>query len=262
MNYTSIANQTLDLVKTTGKFIREQRLVYTPDKTETKGLHDLVSYVDKTAEAMLVKELKQILPQAGFITEENTATHQNEDFIWVIDPLDGTTNFIHNVTPYAISVALMYKNTTVLGIVYEVGLNEMFYSWENEGVYCNQKPINVSQAKNLSDGLIATGFHISDYGNIEHHLKSVEIIIRNSHGIRRHGSAATDLAYVAAGRFEAFFEYGLSPWDVAAGQYLVTKAGGAVTDFKGGPNHIFGRQILAANKPIHQQMLNIINRPQ
>lgn len=258
MDYNKIGNEVIDLVKTVGDFIKEQGQVFDKKRIESKGLHDFVSFVDKQAEQKLVDGLSRILPNAGFIVEENTAGNKQEDYIWIVDPLDGTTNFIHGVSPHAISVALQYKGKTILGVVYELGLGEAFYSWEGIEAFCNGQIIKVSEAANISEALIAAGMPVNDYSRLKQHLLVVEQVVLNSHGLRRHGSAATDLAYVAAGRFCGFFEYGLSPWDVAAGAYLVQKAGGIVSDYKKGQDYLFGREMLAANPKVHSDLLALL----
>ncbi len=260
MELNTIGNKVIKLTKKVGAFINNERKNFSISDVENKGLHDFVSYVDKQAEQKLVDGLKEIIPESGFITEEKTAGHSNEEYIWIIDPLDGTTNFIHNLTPHAISIALQHKSNTIMGVIYELGADEIFYSWQGTPVFCNQKQIRVTGAKNISHGLIATGFHINDFNRLQNHLKVVEHVVKNSHGIRRHGSAATDLAYVAAGRFDGFFEYGLSVWDVAAGAFLVKQAGGKVSDYSGGGNYLYGREIIAGNFGIFNNLLEIINK--
>ncbi len=259
MDLNKTGLQVIELIREVGNFITNERAVFSKDKIETKGLHDFVSYVDKNAEMKLVAGLKKIIVGSGFITEEKTADYTNEDYVWIIDPLDGTTNFIHNLSPHAISVALQYKSETILGVVYEIGLNEMFYSWKDSEVFCNEKIIQVSPARNLSEGLIATGFHTHNFENLANQLYVVSEVVKQSHGIRRHGSAATDLAYVAAGRFDGFFEHGLSVWDVTAGSYLVKKAGGVVSDYKGSDNYLFGREMVAGTPGVHKNLIEIIN---
>jgi myo-inositol-1(or 4)-monophosphatase len=258
MDLNSIGNQAIELIREVGVFISNERKSFSKERIENKGVNDFVSYVDKEAEKKLVTGLKKILPSSGFITEEKTATHSNEEYIWIIDPLDGTTNFIHNLAPHAISVALQYKNETMLGIVYELGADEMFYSWKGINVFCNKTQISVSESSNLSEGLIATGFHTNKFECLQHQLLVVSEVVRVSHGIRRHGSAATDLAYVAAGRFDGFFEQSLSAWDVAAGAFLITQAGGSVTDYKGANNYIAEREIVAGTIGVHHDLLELI----
>ena len=260
MDLNTIGNKVIELTKEVGAFISKEREGFSISDVEKKGLHDFVSYVDKEAEMKLVNGLKIIIPGSGFITEEKTADHKNEEYIWIIDPLDGTTNFIHNLTPHAISIALQHNSKTVLGIIYELGADEMFYSWQGVPVFCNKQQIKVSNAKSISEGLIATGFHINDFNRLQNHLKVVGQVVENSHGIRRHGSAATDLAYIAAGRFDVFFEYGLSVWDVAAGVFLVEQAGGRVSDYSGENNYFYGREIIAGTFGAHNELLEIIKK--
>lgn len=259
MDFDNIGKQVIELAKDVASFISAERTNFSIDRVESKGMHDFVSYVDKQAELKLVDGLNSILPKAGFITEENTATNSNEEYIWVIDPLDGTTNFIHNVAPHAISIALLQNSEAVLGVVFEVVAKEAFYSWRGSPVFCNNKEVKVSKANSLSKSLVATGFHTNNFTRLPLQLKVVDKIVRNSHGLRRHGSAATDLAYVAAGRFEVFFEHGLNPWDVAAGAFLVKQAGGVVSDYSGRNSYLYGKELIAGTKGAHNELLNIIN---
>lgn len=259
MNYEQICSQVIELSRNTGSFIRNQRGLFNLDRVEKKGLHDFVSYVDKEAEKQLVEGLTVILPKAGFIAEEGTGKPLSEGLNWVIDPLDGTTNFIHGLPPFAISIALMNRETVILGVIYEVSLDECFYSWGGGKAFLNGKPIEVSKVATVDDSLIATGFPYYDYDRIAPFMKSMEHFMRYSHGLRRLGSAATDLAYVACGRFEAFYEYSLNPWDVAAGAFIVEQAGGKVSDFSGEKNFIFGKEIVAANASVFSQFLTIVS---
>ena len=255
----TIEQQTIDLVRHVGRFIKEQRAQFDASKIEHKGLHDYVSYVDKGSERQLVDGLSRILPGCGFIVEENTAGHSTEDDIWIIDPLDGTTNFLHNVYPFAISVALQHKGELALGIVYELGRDELFHSAGN-GAFCNGKPISASAAPDLEQSLIVTGFPISKYGRLDGHVATVKEIVLHSQGIRRTGSAASDLAYVACGRFDGYFEYGLNPWDVAAGAFIAQQAGAQVSDYRGGTDYLFGGEILAASKNVYPRLLEILKK--
>lgn len=259
MDLEKILNETLLLVKETGKFIKEEQKNLSSDKIEVKGIHNFVTYIDKSAEKKLVDGLRNILPEAGFITEEQTATNKGEVFNWIVDPLDGTTNYIHRIFPVAISIALQRNNKTILGIVYELGLDEIFYSIEGQAAYLNGKEIKVSDTEYVNDSLIATGFPYYDYERLKGYIKSFEYFMKNSRGLRRLGSAATDLAYVAAGRFDSFYEYSLSPWDVAAGAFLVQQAGGKVCDFDGGDNYLFGKEIIATNKNTFSEFKQIIS---
>lgn len=258
MDLQNICARAKELIKKTGSYISQEAQHFNSETVESKGVHDFVSFVDKNAEKQLVDGLKHIIPDAGFIAEEQTETYKAEQYNWVIDPLDGTTNFIHGLIPYAISVALMEKEEVILGIVYEISRDEMFYSWKGGKAYLNDKEISVTKANKVSDSLIATGFPYYDYDRLTQFMKTLVFFMRNSHGLRRLGSAATDLAYVACGRFEAFYEYSLSPWDVAAGAFIVLQAGGKVSDFNGGNNYIFGKEIIATNKHIFDEFLKNI----
>lgn len=260
MNLESICQQVTELTKHVGQFILEERKKNNELNIEVKGLHDFVTYVDKTAEEKIVRELKQILPEAGFIAEEGTSTEKGEKYNWIIDPLDGTTNYIHGLTPFAISIALKENDNIVLGVVHELGLDECFYAWQGSPAYLNGNKIKVSDKKTIEESLIATGFPYYDYQRINPFLETLVFFMENSHGIRRLGSAATDLAYVACGRFEAFYEYSLSPWDVAAGAFIVQQAGGKVSDFNGENNYIFGKEIIATNKFVFDDFLDNIKR--
>lgn len=239
-------------------FIQQERKQFSTRFVEEKGLHNYVSYVDKQAEQILVNGLSNLLPEASFVVEEETRAPEATDWKWIVDPLDGTTNFIHGLPPFAVSIALVYKEEPVLGVIHEVSLNESFYAWQGGGAFLNGDPIRVSEARKVKDSLIATGFPYYDYERMKPFLQSLEYFMQHSHGMRRLGSAATDLAYVACGRFEGFYEYGLSPWDVAAGAILVTEAGGRVSDYQGGNNFIYGKEILASNTPIYVEFLGII----
>lgn len=260
MNYENIGKKTIDIVMDAGKFIREEARNFSLEKIEVKGLHNFVSYVDKEAEERLVSALKKLVPEAGFIAEEGTGSSNGEPFQWIIDPLDGTTNFIHGHPPYSVSVALMEGNVPKVGIVYEVNLDECFYTWENGDAWLNNRKIRVSKAPSLKDALVATGFPYYDFDRMRSYLDSLEYIMKNSHGARRLGSAAVDLAYVACGRAEAFYEYSLKPWDVAAGAFLVQQAGGKVTDFKGGDTYLFGGELVASNNLIFDEFIEIVKK--
>jgi myo-inositol-1(or 4)-monophosphatase len=259
MNLENICQQVTELTKEVGQFILNERKNNKSLTIEVKGLHDFVTYVDKTSEAKIVEKLSTILPEAGFIAEEGTSTKKGEKYNWIIDPLDGTTNFIHNLTPFAISIALQENDEIILGVVHELGLNECFYAWKDSPAFLNGDVISVSNKETIEESLIATGFPYYDYARIKPFLKTLEFFMENSHGVRRLGSAATDLAYVACGRFEAFYEYSLSPWDVAAGSLIVKQAGGRISDFKGENNYIFGKEIIATNKNVFDKFLSNIN---
>ncbi len=259
-NLKDITLATNVLTLLVGEFIREQQQKITVADVQTKSLNSLVSYVDVEAEKMLVAGLHEILPEAGFLTEEETTSQEKGDTFWIIDPLDGTTNFLHGLPVFAISIALYHKGEVVVGVVYEIGHNELFYAYKNGGAFLNESPIKVSETGPLKETLLATGFPYHDFSKMPQYMNLLQDCFRYSRGMRRLGSAATDLAYVAAGRFNGFFEYGLNPWDVAAGAILVTEAGGRVSDFKGGKNYIFGDEILCGSTVIFDELFDLVNK--
>ncbi len=260
IDYKRLCMQTCDIAKQAGDFIRNEVITFSAKNIEVKGMHNFVSYVDKSAEKLIVEQLQKILPEAGFIAEEGTNTTQGEHFNWVIDPLDGTTNFIHGLPPYAVSIGLLEDNRPVLGVVYEVSLNECFYAWKDGAAYLNGQEIHVSDKPAVKDALVATGFPYYDYHLMRPYIDCLEYLLKNSHGVRRLGSAATDLAYVACGRFEAFYEYSLSPWDVVGGAFILQQAGGRVSDFSGGDNYIYGKELVAANALIFDEFLEVVQK--
>ena len=253
-----LLEETQDVAKKVGAFIRKERQNFDIGRIEHKGFNDLVSYVDKEAEKQIVESLQVILPEAGFITEEGTNTTLAEVYNWVIDPLDGTTNFIHGIPFFAVSIALMEKDELILGVVYEVNRHECFYAMKGGGAYCNDTRIVVSAIPTLSASLIATGFPYYNFNVMDRYLNSMKSLMQKTHGLRRMGSAAVDLCYVAAGRTEGFFEYNLNSYDVAAGALIVQEAGGKVTDFDGGNGFVFGRKIVASNRNIHPEFLAVL----
>ena len=247
-------------IRETGAFILNESQGFDISRTEKKGLNDFVSYVDKGSEKMLVEKLSRLLPEAGFNTEEGTSQKIGLKYCWVIDPLDGTTNFLHGLHPYAISIGLKEFDEVVAGVVYEVSGNEIFTAWKNGGAFLNGKAIHVSKVIKLADSLIATGFPYNDFNQVDPYMKCLTHLCKHTHGIRRLGSAAIDLAYVACGRFEAFYEYGLHPWDIAAGMLLVREAGGRVSDFSGIESNITGAEIVAANSSVYSEVLEIVGK--
>ncbi|MGE0567463.1 MAG: inositol monophosphatase family protein [Bacteroidia bacterium] len=252
MNSDLILNSVIELVKRVGKYQIEQQSTFDRTKIEKKGLNDLVSYVDKESEKMLVDGLERIYPEAGFIVEENTKSERKE-WNWIVDPLDGTTNFIHGIPCYAVSIALERNEEIQLGVVYNVPLNECFSAAKGNGAYLNGKRIEVTKTDALKDSLIATGFPIYNFKRQEAYLNMLRDLMQNTHGIRRIGAAAVDLCYVACGRVDVFYEYNLSPWDVAAGALIAKESGAIVSDFSKGDNWLFGKEIIASNPNLYDQ---------
>jgi myo-inositol-1(or 4)-monophosphatase len=247
------------VARTAGAFILNERKAFSAGKVEVKGHNDFVSYVDKGAEKLIVQELKSLLPEAGFIAEEGTEKQDDNPLKWVIDPLDGTTNFIHGVPCFSVSIALLLDKEPLAGVVFEINQDEMFSSWKEGGAYLNGDVIHVSETETVAASLLGTGFPYYDYHLLDQYLALFKHLMQHSRGLRRPGSAATDLAYVAAGRFDAFYEYSLSPWDVAAGVLLVREAGGIVSNFSGGDDAIFSKEIIADNSKIHNELLSLVS---
>jgi myo-inositol-1(or 4)-monophosphatase len=260
INFEIITEKIEKAVLETAKFISEEALRFDKSRIETKGLHDLVSYVDRSSEKMLVDRLNIVLPEAGFIAEEGTSSKKGGRYCWVIDPLDGTTNFFHGLHPFAISVALTEDGEPVPGVVHSVGGNETFTAFSGGGARLNGHQIHVSSSSSLSDSLVATGFPYYDFTRLGNYMDCLTHLCKTTQGIRRLGSAAIDLAYVACGRFEAFYEYGLNPWDIAAGILLVREAGGRVSDFSGVETKLSGKEVVAANNLIYPEFLENVSK--
>ena len=258
MQSKDICFSAMEVVKKAAAYVREQHENREGLAIEEKGRQNFVTRVDLRAEEILVEGLSELLPEAGFIAEEGTSKQRGKRYNWIIDPVDGTTNFIHGVFPFAISVGLTDKEEVVAGIVYEFGLDEFFYAWKGGGAWLNGKQIRVSEVKRVDQSLIATGFPYTNFKYLKQFIRSMEHFMKHSHGLRRLGSAATDIAYVACGRYDAFYEYGLNPWDVAAGMLLVKEAGGAVSDFAGQGDPLFAEHIITSNDQIFNEFQSVI----
>ena len=260
LNIEELCYDVIELAREVGIFIKlEERKVKQKD-IEEKSLNSLVSYVDQTAEAAIVKDLQKFLPESGFIAEEGTSTKVGETYNWIIDPLDGTTNFLHGIPTYAVSIALKKDDEIILGVVYEVNRDECFYAWKGGSAFLNGEEINVSSSTKLADSLIATGFPYYDYERSDAYFNVLKKLAHGTRGVRRIGSAAVDLVYTACGRFDAFFEYSLHPWDVAAGAFIVQQAGGIITDFSGKDNWLFGKEIIASNGKITNEFTSLVHQ--
>ncbi|MEO5600253.1 MAG: inositol monophosphatase family protein [Cyclobacteriaceae bacterium] len=260
MNLEKIEKGVIEICHEVGEFISREGAAFDRSRIEQKHVfNNLVSYVDKEAEKKLVKTLQKLFPAAGFITEEGTVEQsQQHEFNWIIDPLDGTTNFLHGLPLYAISIGLSRKDQTILGVIHDICQKESYHAIENGPAFCDNQMINVSSINSLSESLLATGFPYYHFDKRDLYLDIIKEFLNETHGIRRLGSAAMDLAYVACGKLEGFFEYNLHPWDVSAGTLIVQQAGGKVTDFSGGNNFLFGNQLVAANSLMHAEMLEVV----
>ena len=259
LDLAKLKKEVSDLSKIVGLFIKNESLNIDKANIQHKGKNDLVSYVDKEAEKLLVSGLKNILPDASFVTEEGTEISNESNLYWVVDPLDGTTNFLHGLPIFSISIGLIQNNEVVLGVVYEVNKDECFSAFKGGGAFCNDLKINVSEINIVQESLIATGFPYSLLDKTDAYFNVMKELQTSSHGLRRLGSAAVDLCYVACGRFEAYYEFNLKPWDVTAGILIVQEAGGFVSDFNGNFTSLNGNEVLAACS-IHNQILNVISK--
>lgn len=248
--------QVENLSKNVGAYILDRRK--SSFIIDEKSFNNLVTEVDKQAEEQFVAGLKSFFPDAGFIAEEGTGEKKEGGYNWIIDPIDGTTNFVHNVPFYCTSVALEYKGDMLLGVIYNPSNAELFSAAKGQGAFMNHQPISVSNTVELNESLIATGFPYDDFNREENYFDVLKLFTHKTRGIRRLGSAALDLAYVACGRFESFYEYGLNPWDVAAGVVLVKEAGGICTDFSNGEDVVFTEEIVASNPKVHSRMVETI----
>lgn len=256
----NLAGEASAVVRRAGAFILEQVGKVKARDIEDKARNSLVSYVDKQAEEMLVDGLSRLLPEAAFLTEEDTVENTEAELRWIIDPLDGTTNFLHGLPVFSVSVGLEVKGDLLLGLVYELGRDEFFSAYHGGGAWLNGRSIQVSPNERAEHSLVATGF---PYEMMDHSgplMDTFATFMQESRGGRRLGSAAVDLAYVAAGRFDLFYEPALNPWDVAGGAVLVREAGGLVTDFHGGEGFLFNGAILACTAPLQDWALRIIQQ--
>jgi myo-inositol-1(or 4)-monophosphatase len=257
----AVLAKALPCVRETGQWIKSTVNQVQLGDIMYKGTNDLVSYVDQQAELKLKAALLAILPEAQFIAEESAPNYDSvgDGYYWVIDPLDGTTNFLHGLPMYAVSVGLIRYKQPVLGIIYEPNRDELFYASKGNGAFLNGKSIKVSASESLATSLLATGFPYCDFSYQDRYFDLLKELMQKSRGLRRMGAAAIDLAYTACGRFEGFFEVNLKPWDVAAGKIIIEEAGGRVTNFKGGDDVIFSGEIIGAGA-IFDEFLSTLQR--
>lgn len=248
------------LICDTGAYIQSQAGRVTAKEIQSKDLNSFVSYVDKEAEKKLVRGLEAIHPGCAFLTEEETVAQSQGKSRWIIDPLDGTTNFLHGLPAYAVSVALEVNRKLVYGWIYHIPAEALYFAQRKAGAFCNGKRIYISERKQLKDCLLATGFPYTTFSHQDAYMQLFAALMPQCRGLRRLGSAALDLVYTARGIFDGFYEVGLAPWDVAAGALIVQEAGGVVQDFSGGCDFMKNQQILAATPGIQAQLQTQIAR--
>jgi len=243
-----------------GEILRRRFREKNPLTVETKGLHDYVTEVDREAEGVVVDFIRARFPSHVVMSEEGSPRAAAAEYRWVIDPLDGTTNFIHGVTPFSVSVALEDEDGPLAGAILDPFHGETFRASRGNGAFCNDEPIRVAKGSVPERALLATGFPFRELERLDRYLETFEAFVRSTSGIRRAGSAAIDLARTACGRYDGFWEIGLSRWDIAAGVLIVREAGGIVTDPLGTQTQLETGDIVAGGPAIHRFMLDVTRR--
>jgi myo-inositol-1(or 4)-monophosphatase len=253
-------NIAIKAARSAGSIINRAALDLEVLKVGSKGPNDYVSEVDQAAENIIIETLLEAYPGHGILAEESGREHgaKNSEYVWIIDPLDGTTNFIHGFPVYAVSIALAYRNQVQQAVVYDPTRNDMFYASRGRGAFCNDRRLRVSKRTRISDALIGTGFPFRKGDNFKRYVKMFEEVMQSCAGLRRPGAAALDLCYVAAGYYDGFFETGLNPWDIAAGSLLITEAGGLIGNFTGEADFLYQREVVAGNPKVYGQLVNIL----
>lgn len=259
-----MSHNCLDVARTAvsaaGKILMKNLGTLTRSDIDEKGMNDFVTRVDTESENAIIDVLQKHTPDFDILTEETPPDDPRGSCRWIIDPLDGTTNYIHSFPCFAVSIALQKEGSMVIGVVFDPLRAELFTAEKGKGAFLNGSTINVSTRSTLADSFLATGFPFREHERIDPYLKVFREMFLTTSGVRRAGSAVLDLAYTACGRFDGFWEMGLSPWDVAAGSLLIAEAGGTVSDWDGGDDFLFGKTIVGSNGHIHREMLAIISR--
>ena len=229
-------------------------------KVNTKAPNDFVTEVDQAAENVIIDTLLAAYPGHGILAEESGRARgaKDSEYLWIIDPLDGTTNFIHGFPVYAVSIALAHRGQVQQAVVYDPSRNDLFFASKGRGAFLNDKRLRVSKRLRLADSLIGTGFPFRKGDNFKRYLQMFEDVMQQCAGLRRPGAAALDLCYVAAGWYDGFFETGLSPWDIAAGSLMITEAGGLVGNFTGEADFLYQREVVAGNPKVYAQLVTIL----
>lgn len=260
LDLNKVLKQVTDIANDIGVYLKTEQSKLKSSAVEMKGLRDYVSYVDKEAEKQLVSALQPIIANAGFVTEEDTVEQKEREYTWIIDPLDGTSNYVHGLIPYNVSIALTYKQETILGVVYDPVADEMFTAIKGDKARLNNEEISVSTRDELKNSFIGFGIPYQVDSKSKEVLKATWSYF-GSASFRLVGAAAIELCFVACGRYDAFFHSGLSPWDVAAGAFILQQAGGKITDYKNGTNYIYGKEVVATNSLIHNDIMKQIINP-
>lgn len=243
-----------------GSLINRASLDLDQLKVSTKSANDFVTEVDHKAEEVIIETLLTAYPGHGILAEESGRTHgaKNSEYVWIIDPLDGTTNFIHGLPFYAVSIALAFRDQVQQAVVYDPTRNDLFYASKGRGAFLNDKRLRVSKRTRMAESLIGTGFPFRKGDNFQRYVKMFSEIMQACAGVRRPGAAALDLCYVAAGYYDGFFETGLNPWDIAAASLMITEAGGLIGNFTGESDFLYQREVVAGNPKVYGQMVSIL----
>lgn len=257
-DYQDILNTALHAATTAGRYLKDT-FARRP-QVEYKGKINLVTERDRKSQEIIYEIIKEKFPRHSILAEEDLQIEQDKDLLWLIDPLDGTTNYAHSLPIFSISIAFLEQGKPKVGVVYHPMMEEMFHAVKEAGVFLNKKRIKVSQEENLRDSLLATGFPYDLRESQVNNVAYFNRFIYEARAVRRCGSAAVDLSYVATGRFDGFWELKLFPWDTAAASLFVEEAGGKVTDFSGNTFDPFMKECLATNGRIHEQMLEVLNK--
>ncbi len=253
-------NIAIKAARTAGAIINRASLDVDTLKVNTKAPNDFVTEVDHAAEQAIIETLLTAYPGHGILAEESGRSlgAQHSDFVWIIDPLDGTTNFIHGLPVYCVSIALSFRGKVEQAVVYDPTRNDLFIASKGRGAFLNDKRLRVSKRTRLSDSLIGTGFPFRKGDNFQRYLKMLEAVLPHCAGVRRPGSAALDLCYVAAGYYDGFFETGLQPWDVAAGSLMISEAGGLIGNFTGEADFLHQREVVAGSPKVYGQLVQLL----
>ena len=253
-------NIAIKAARAAGAIINRAALDLEVLKVGTKGPNDYVSEVDRKAEDIIIQILLEAYPGHGILAEESGREHgaKNSDYVWIIDPLDGTTNFLHGFPVYAVSIALAFRGQVQQAVVYDPTRNDLFFASKGRGAFLNDRRLRVSKRTRIADALIGTGFPFRKGDNFKRYVKMFEEVMQSCAGLRRPGAAALDLCYVAAGFYDGFFETGLSPWDVAAGSLIITEAGGLIGNFTGESDYLYQREVVAGNPKVYGQLVQIL----
>ena len=243
-----------------GQIINRASLDLDRIQVSKKQHNDFVTEVDKASEAAIIETLHTAYPDHSILAEESGETDRESEFQWIIDPLDGTTNFIHGFPFYAVSIALAFRGQIQQAVVYDPTRNDLFYASKGRGSFLNDRRLRVSRRTRLADCLISTGFPFRKGDNFKRYLQMLEVMMPACAGLRRPGSAALDLCYMAAGHTDGFFETGLSPWDIAAGALIITEAGGLIGNFTGESDYLYQREVMAANPKIYAQLVPLLSK--